>query len=100
MALNCKPGDLAVIIRSDHPETRANIGAVVEVVRRWSPFDVLIHGCVSWVVATKGRKLMGFGDDGSVEPCDEIGVFDRHLRPLRPDGTPESVEHSEPAICT
>ena len=100
MHLNCKPGDLAVIIRADHPETRPNIGAVVEVLRRWSPFDMLVHGRVSWIVATKGRKLMGFGSDGSVEPCGEIGVFDAYLRPLRPDETPESVEREEPALCS
>jgi hypothetical protein len=97
--MNVKPGDLAVIIRADHPETRANIGAIVRVIKRF-PFDVLLDRFrrVSWIVRSEGRPLVGF-KDGGVGAEEEIGVFDADLRPLRPDEAPETREESELALC-
>lgn len=63
--MNCKPGDLAVIVQDEYGHHE---GKVVLVVRR-SP--VIADG---WVVTPELRDLEGW----DCHPCD------KHLRPIRP----------------
>lgn len=72
--MNCKPGDLAVIVRS---HDRRNVGKLVRVLRTypraeaswWISSDSVLHGIYSdWPVGA------------------EVGMFDSHLRPIRDPG--------------
>ena len=82
--MNCKTGDLAVVIRSRNPDS---LGAIVEVVR---PFNYSLRGASDpmWWVRTTGRVLTAVGGfSGDRIPCREGGIEDRHLRPI--SGIPE-----------
>lgn len=70
--MNCKPGDLAVIV-SGRPV--ANIGKVVQVIS----FKFELMGCHIWKV------------EGSIE---SVGVADDCLRPLRNPGD-DAVDESK-----
>lgn len=76
--MNCKPGDLAVIVRSNIKE---NIGHLVTVL---DDFQVM-HGHHCWLVRS-ARPLMA-----KVGPVD-VGFLscaympDKHLRPIRDPG--------------
>lgn len=56
--MNCKPGDLAVVIRS---RTASNIGKIVRVLRPYSPADAGIFtldtASMIWLCHTKGSPL-------------------------------------------
>lgn len=72
--MNCKPGDLAVIVRSGQ---QMNIGRFVRVLRPfagrpeswWVTSDSELHGAYS-----------------SWPPGAEVGQYDSHLRPIRDPG--------------
>lgn len=76
--MNCKPGDLAVIVKSLSPDGAEHIGKIVRCVQvvdhdAWATDPVLIFSS-------------GFGP---------ILWFDRHLRPIRdpgPDAVDETLE--------
>lgn len=95
MQLNCKPGDLAVIIRDlDAPE---NIGRLVTVIRsfldgsEWYPSPV-IDTRFSWEVKPV-RKLIGWGRGGVlVDDSSNCSFPDADLRPIRDEpGVDESL---------
>lgn len=78
--MNCKPGDLAIVVRSDtFPE---NIGILVEVLTPWvwnrtdTPF--------SWHVQSLGRPLAAWDGYDNKSYTDKCGMYDRSLRPIRP----------------
>lgn len=73
--MNCKPGDLAVIVRS---HDRRNIGRLVKVLRL---YDRRIEA--SWWIASES-VLHGIFSDWP--PGAEVGLFDSHLRPIRDPG--------------
>jgi len=73
--MNCKPGDLAIIVSSRlAPE---NIGRIVEVMRRRIP-DRLFP---CWIVRS-GRPLVERWENGSVEMVFERLYRDSCLRPV------------------
>lgn len=51
--MNCKPGDLAIVINARYPETMQNIGRIVEVGYAASHPDG-----AGWVVVAGGALLM------------------------------------------
>jgi hypothetical protein len=83
--MNCKPGDLAVVVDDNEPE---NVGLLVEVQDRidseWEdePFP-------HWLVVSRGRPMLNrLYDDGvplgEFEYSQEGYVADKDLRPIRP----------------
>lgn len=81
--MNCKPGDLAVIVRADHKE---NIGALVEVLR---PNDLPVAGWLAasglflWRVKASARPLSVTRILGECSVI-EAACPDAFLRPIRP----------------
>ena len=94
--MNCKPGDLAVIVRG-RPNS-PNIGKLVLVVELWAGqkvdgFRYSDVGEQAWVVESIGGNLVTFAT------ADDMGalvkrrvVTDSCLRPIRGDEEPESIE--------
>ena len=94
--MNCKPGDLAVIVRAViHPE---NIGAIVHVVRRVvageqvGQYVLTGSGGQSWFVSSRGRPLLWKLDSGETVYVAERFIGDEFLRPIRDqDGEDETL---------
>jgi hypothetical protein len=70
--MNCKPGDLALIVGADHPQ---NLGRIVQVVRAYPYMQN------AWWVKHNGRP--GVSLNGLVM---EGWSFDHELRPIRDPG--------------
>ena len=103
MTARCKPGDLAVIVR-DRDNDGANLGVIVEVLRRVS--SCFCGRCapdtVVWECRTTGRLLKGFFLG---LPCFArlSDIPDTSLRPIRPqadDAKDLMVEKLGPAPKT
>lgn len=85
MKLNCKPGDLAVIVVS--PETPENVGKIVRCIRRITeaePVDGMTwtastSNTWTWLVETEGSRLL-WGIYGQVP---RRAYADHCLRPIR-----------------
>lgn len=77
--MNCKPGDLAVIVRGEIPE---NFGAFVEVLGRWPDID----GRACWCVRALRKCRTDMGTLRHEGIC-----FDDCLKPIRPPGEPVEV---------
>lgn len=82
--MNCKPGDLAVIVASQATE---NIGCIVEVLDASHPCPC---GCTSreqyWSVRCHGRALVAFDLFGRRSEVKFADCPDRVLRPIRDPG--------------
>lgn len=93
--MNCKPGDLAVVVKTMRIN---NSGAIVRVIRSWTgPFDAVLpengfsyctFGVASWVVESCGGEL-----HNTASPPSKFTVYnDQCLRPIRDqDGTDEMI---------
>lgn len=82
--MNCKPGDLAILIAANIPE---NIGKIVHVIRRGTVEDWVIHF---------DRPAWGLAVDNGIPAISVVHeTADWTLRPLRPD--PVSEPSQEPA---
>lgn len=86
MKLNCRPGDLAVVIAG----RVENIGAMVRVVRLYDTGETvsgvlwLGEGHIGWVVEALGRDLVAYMDDDTVPFKFRTAVIaDKSLRPIR-----------------
>lgn len=79
-----RPGDLAVIIKSECPE---NIGAMVEVVG----VGLFNGGCDR--LARAMRRCAG--THGPIEPGQIEPIFDAMLQPIRPPSPEEQGERAE-----
>lgn len=86
--MNCKPGDLAVIVQGELTE---NIGAIVRVL---GPEN---HPRVQerfWRVESEGRRLAGFGWGDIVSYGIYANVADSEMRPIQDpdeDATDETL---------
>lgn len=67
--MNCKAGDLAIVVSAPHPAAAHNIGRIVTVVK-----VINVGGLPSWVLKHPFK-------DGWLGTCTSIG--DRDLRPIR-----------------
>ena len=72
--MNCKPGQMAMVVRG---EPKENLGRVVRVLERVGNPSELIHGCVLWFY--EGDLSMGDGTRAEA-------VADDCLRPLKDPG--------------
>ncbi|MET3232239.1 UNVERIFIED_ORG: hypothetical protein ABIC54_004444 [Burkholderia sp. 1263] len=80
--MNCKPGDLAVIIRSSFP---SNIGHIVEVLRRCPACELIDPLVPEWECREIGsleKEVWVFGEDDTPPKDGEIDIADRDLRPI------------------
>jgi len=75
--MNCKPGDLAVLIRVLDSEFNPNIGRIVEVLHRAPDLD----GEPAWTCRMVGSP--GHTEIGASQQAD---ARDRNLRPIRDPG--------------
>lgn len=102
---NCKPGDLAILIRDECPE---NLGAIVEVLAPWVDDGRGLTG-VQWRCRTVGRPLKGMRWADTVigpirvgfqftKPGDTVAAPDDCLRPITglPDADDVSRELDKP----
>ena len=82
--MNCKPGDLAFIIRSDFPE---NIGRIVRVVKYAGVATFRRAGTLYlWVVEAQGSPLRGKWLNSGVISSEFTSLApDADLRPIRPE---------------
>lgn len=89
--MNCKPGDLAIVVRAH--QTPKMLGRIITVVRlvvpgerfktdrghmRWTG-----HSAKAWVVKSD-RPMPWYGDDGSLHFAMERVFYDECLRPINP----------------
>lgn len=74
--MNCKPGDLAFIVRSDFPE---NIGKPVEVLN----LGVQVEQGFVWYVKSSSL-LAGWAEGETVGYATHLRIFDHDLRPISP----------------
>ena len=97
--MNCKPGDLAIVIRSRTP---SNLGLIVEVVRTHSPVDSGIIPMDSnapiWLCESKGSHLTwaaAYSIGSRQQNCGPIP--DECLRPITDMNAVQAVQHYEQA---
>lgn len=83
--MNCKPGDIAFVVRVGHPDMAPNIGAMVR--------TVTIHheGSYgpSWEVITMSQTVDGMGNE--FPPGKQATAPDMFLQPIRPPKPPEEI---------
>lgn len=92
--MNCKAGDLAIIVNCLHPE---NLGAIVEVLSlaTAAPDIALPH----WHVKSVGRPLhFTYTKQLDEGYAYDVFMFDKDLRPIRPDQIVGDVLASNPMI--
>lgn len=77
--MNCKPGDLAYIVRDD--DTPSDIGKVVEILRICPPNEWLYPGAPEWECRSR-TPLTGFNARGRVSMDHELDIPDAWLRPI------------------
>jgi hypothetical protein len=98
--MNCKPGDLAFVIRSAHP---GNLMKIVEVIKPYEPSECGI------VIVSKSRQLWLCEAQGSDlvwsdlvnQPMTRAArgpIPDECLFPIKPEK--EGEQNSEPERCT
>lgn len=84
-ALNCRVGDLAVVVKAD---LQLNVGVIVEIVRKRPETAIRVAGGgYQWMVKAVGGTAVlhyRFKDDGRTEVRSTGPIPDRCLRPLRP----------------
>jgi len=87
--MNCKPGDLAVIMRSQFEE---NLYRFVWVRRAVPKSEWTSPSLLEWECESAGSPLSFEWSDGSgTGTTMKLDICDRNLKPIRPDAAPESV---------
>lgn len=84
--MNCKPGDLAVVIND--PE---NNGAIVSILSAAGfGYD---DACPDWdvMVLVPVKAYTPDGEDVHLGAGSRCGMLDRNLRPIKPDGQDEII---------
>ena len=87
--MNCKPGDLAIIVNADCEWNYRDVGKIVHVIDR----DAIAasDGETMWVCDTLGQKLhcldSAFGTMEQSDGVEWVGIPDACLRPIRGDST-------------
>lgn len=84
--MNCKLGDLAFIIHTEHEELMCNVGRIVRVVDKGMPYGM----AMGWVVESQGNPLRCM-----IRGTNKIGFgmmclyLDKNLRPIKADPVDE-----------
>lgn len=87
--MNCKPGDLAVIV-CDPDCGGVDVGKIIKVVKA---IGVNRFGNFEWECKSEGSKLDGtLGVGGKRAYSFVSDIPDAWLRPIRPDSEPETTE--------
>ncbi len=74
--MNCKPGDLAIIIQSEISE---NIGRIVHV---GGPYGYAFDGVFRWVITAEGAPMRGCVANGQFVDANTGFIEDYMLRPV------------------
>lgn len=103
MALRCKPGDLAILVRPpegwewnqcDHED----FGKIVKVLE-FSPIGSTILQAPAWLVVSEGSPIQVMGYPGEVHKRSNTAIIpDCCLRPIRGDETGLTEEMIEQAV--
>jgi hypothetical protein len=92
--MNCKVGDLAIVINALHGD---NIGAIVEVLAPGDDPSLLPF----WHCKSAGRDLkFTYDNSGDMGIAPDVFFYDFQLRPLRPDEMPEAEQRTTPEPVT
>ena len=83
--MNCKPGDIAIIVRVGHPSMARNVGVWVRVVSKGEDRG---HG-PAWNVLTMSAAVDGWGMP--IPPGTPARSEDAFLQPIRPPKPPEAL---------
>ena len=83
--LNCKPGDLAVVITAHNPE---NIGTILRVIKKHHNQDALVDYKGSHIWLAEAPRPMAYTVGGKLVMRRKGAVPDAILRPIR--GLPKS----------
>lgn len=85
--MNCRRGDMAVIVESQLPE---NLGVFVEVVGAYDDG--------AWAIRPLCGLMRGLNRDGTIsDPCNLLNARDSSLRPIR--GLPTNQQKMTEAPC-
>ena len=95
MALNCKPGDLAISVNTELPE---NNGVIVRVVRPFNGVSPWTWGTLPtwWCVSDELMTWKLISTDETFTGH-EGPIPDRYLRPIRPDQPDEEQRDARPS---
>ena len=97
--MNCKPGDLAIVVRARH--TPEMLGRIVTVVRSPVPGELFKtdRGCILWSGACSGlwvvssnRPMLWKSVDGNNHLALESVLSDECLRPVNPGNLVEAED--------
>ena len=98
--MNCKPGDIAVVVRATHaPE---NLGALVKILRARTSDELTQWPTLpEWQVETLS-SVTSMGIVSGVNTKRPAGYImfwhDAHLRPLQPPPEDEVIDEREPIL--
>lgn len=86
--MNCKPGDLAIVVNCEFHE---NIGRLVQVL--WGASMSGRHeGKPGWLIQSEGRPLRCHLNAGGTGLREQTRALDENLRPIRPsEGDDETL---------
>jgi hypothetical protein len=83
--MNCKPGDMAFVVRVGDPAMAPNVGAMVRVVQ----LDHIGSFGPTWEVITMSQTVDSFGN--AYPPGKQATAPDVFLQPIRPPKPPEAL---------
>ena len=97
--MNCKQGDMAVVIRRSNINPRS-VGLIVKVLRRKPNGSYTNHGLGSneptWLVEASGPVLVQMGAPGNTTMAKRFLVPDAAMRPLRGDLSEDETTTESP----
>ncbi|MEI1392190.1 hypothetical protein [Klebsiella pneumoniae] len=90
--MNCKPGDLAIVVRVDHEGDLEDIGLIVEVlaptpIQFWDSPD-----SPEWECRTRSSRRTRIPSTGAIVLAPEFDVKDSWLRPISGVPVTDDVE--------
>ncbi|WP_175785534.1 hypothetical protein [Burkholderia ambifaria] len=90
--MNCKPGDLAIVVRVDHEGDRDVIGLIVEVITATPFFEWTDPNQPEWVCRTRTAIRMLEVSTQEIVLSSEFDVKDSWLRPISGMPVTDDVE--------
>ncbi len=93
--LNCKPGDLAVVITAHNTE---NIGTILRVIKKHPNQKALVDHVGTHIWLAEAPRPMAYNVGGKLVMRRKGAVPDAILRPIRGLPTPDATNTSEKKV--
>ena len=93
--LNCKPGDLAVVITAYNPE---NVGTILRVIKKHPNQDALVDYKGSHILLDEAARPMAYTVGDKLVMRRKGAVPDAILRPIRGLPKPDATNTSEKKV--